>query len=451
MTLDSAYLRGRLADLIAEHDVPGAALGVLHDGRIVDVAAGVLNKATGVRATPDSLFQIGSISKIWTTTLLMQLVDEGKLDLDVPVAEVLPGFAVADPALTKAVTTRHLLNHTSGIDGDVFTDTGRGDDCVETYVAQMAGVARNHPIGATFSYCNSGFVLAGRIVEHLTGMSWDAALRERLVEPLGLTHTVTLPEEALRYRAALGHVGATDPQPAPASMLPRSMGPAGLISARVHDVLSFARMHLSDGRAADGEQVLSPDSAAAMTRHEVDLPNPHLDHSWGLGWHRAEWDGQQVFGHNGATIGQLAFLQVLPSRGLAVSILTNGGRADNLVAELYGEIFAELGGITVPPRVSPPEQPVSVDFTPHLGTYRRNGVTTEAVERDGKLVLKVEITGPLASTQPSHELELVPLADGRFAAQQPRAVSWSPVRFYTLDDGTEYVHVGHRASPKVNN
>ncbi len=99
----------------------------------------------------------------------MQLVDEGLLDLDAPVAEVLPGFRVADPDVTRSVTTRHLLTHTSGIDGDVFTDTGRGDDCLERYVAGMAEVAQNHPLGATWSYCNSGYILAGRIVEHLTG------------------------------------------------------------------------------------------------------------------------------------------------------------------------------------------------------------------------------------------------------------------------------------------
>ena len=101
---------------------------------------------------------------------------------------------------------RHLLTHTSGIDGDVFTDTGRGDDCLEKYVALLAEAAQNHPLGATWSYCNSGFSLAGRVIEKLTEGTWDAAIKERLVGPLGLTHTGTLPEEALLHRAAVGHV-----------------------------------------------------------------------------------------------------------------------------------------------------------------------------------------------------------------------------------------------------
>ena len=77
---------------------------------------------------------------------------------------------------------RHLLTHTSGIDGDVFTDTGRGDDCLERYVALLANVAQNHPLGATWSYCNSGYSLLGRIIEKVTGSTWDAAMRERLFD-----------------------------------------------------------------------------------------------------------------------------------------------------------------------------------------------------------------------------------------------------------------------------
>ena len=214
------------------HRVPGATLGILRDGEISAVGAGVLSTATGVDVTADSVFQIGSITKVWTATLVMQLVDEGALELDQPVVELLPGFRVADSEVTRTVTMRHLLTHTSGIDGDVFTDTGRGDDCLERYVTGLAEVEQNHPLGATWSYCNSGYVLAGRIVEHLTGSTWDAALRERLVEPLGLTATVTLPEDALLHRTAVGHVGEPEDDPVPAStwMLPRSAGPAGLIS-----------------------------------------------------------------------------------------------------------------------------------------------------------------------------------------------------------------------------
>ena len=183
------------------------------DGEITATGAGALGKATGVEVTADSLFQIGSITKVWTATLVMQLADDRLLRLDAPVAEQLPGFAVADPEVTRSVTPRHLLTHTSGIDGDVFNDTGRGDDCLERYVAELSSVEQIHPLGATWSYCNSGFGVLGRLVEHLTGTTWDRALRDRLIEPLGLTHTVTLPEEVLLHRVAVGHVGDPDEDP----------------------------------------------------------------------------------------------------------------------------------------------------------------------------------------------------------------------------------------------
>ena len=131
------WLEQNLARVLAEHEVPGAAAAVYANGDVVDHAAGILNKATGVDASTDSLFQIGSITKVWTTTLVMQLVDEGKLDLDTPIRTYLPDFQLADQRAAATVTMRQLLSHTAGFEGDIFTDTGRGDDCVEKFVATL--------------------------------------------------------------------------------------------------------------------------------------------------------------------------------------------------------------------------------------------------------------------------------------------------------------------------
>jgi len=452
---DAASWRERLVELLARHRVPGASLGILHDGEITTIGAGVLGKATGVEVTPESLFQIGSITKVWTATLVMQLVDEGVLDLDAPVAGVLPGFRVADPDVSETVTTRHLLTHTSGIDGDVFTDTGRGDECLARYVAAMAGIAQNHPLGATWSYCNAGYVLAGRIVEQLTQTTWDRALRKRLIEPLGLGGTVTLPEEALLHRTAVGHVGepGDDPVPATTWVLPRSMGPAGLITARVGDLLAFARMHLSDGVAADGTRVLSAESTRLMAEKHAELPDSHtLGDSWGLGWIRYAWDGERLIGHDGNTIGQSAFLSLLPSRGFAVSLLTNGGATRDLYHELYGEIFRETVGLEKPAPLEPLASPPDVDLEPYVGRYERAALTTEVfVGDDGGLRLRATVTGPLAEVMPEpvHELALIPVEPGLFVLREPKAKTWTAVRFYVLSDGMRYVHYGARASPLV--
>ena len=254
------WLQERLPALLAEYKVPGAAVAVSAGGQVVDVAAGVLSTATGVAATVDSVFQVGSITKVWTTTLLMQLVDEDKLDLDAPVRRYIPEFALADEGAAAAITVGQLMCHTAGFEGDLFTDTGRGDDCVEKYVLSIADTTQLFPPGEMFSYNNAGFCVLGRIVEVLRGKPFDACMREHLFTPLGLTHAANGADEAILFRAAIGHIQPTpdvDPVPAPVYSLVRSNAPAGAaLAMRPRDLLAFAQMHIDGGKAADGTAVL---------------------------------------------------------------------------------------------------------------------------------------------------------------------------------------------------
>ncbi|HEY0496985.1 MAG TPA: serine hydrolase domain-containing protein, partial [Kutzneria sp.] len=441
--------------LAVKHHVPGAALGILRGDDLVSVSAGVLNKATGVPVTDDSVFQIGSITKTWTATLAMQLVDEGLLDLDAPVVDVLPQLRLSDSDTNKRVTLRHLLTHTSGVDGDVFTDTGRGDDCVANYVDRLDEAAQVHPLGATFSYCNSGFVLAGRMIEELTGQTWDAALRERLIDPLGLTHTVTLPEESILLSAAIGHEAPAGQEPEPVStfLLPRSVGPAGLITASTADVLAFAKLHLNRGRTPGGDRLLSEASVAVMTERHADVPNKYVfGDSWGLGWTRFDWDGHLVIGHDGGTRGQMAFLRIVPELDLAVTLLTNGGNAMDLYQELFRELFAELAGISLPPAVEPPAQPVEVDATAYLGTYERAGSRIEIFAGDHGLRVRSTVTGSMTDIVPDPvtEHDLIPVTDTLFVARGEGKQWWTPVVFFSLPTGEPYVQVSVRTYPKVD-
>ena len=284
--MEPRHLEQRLRDLCAAHDVPGASVAVLVDGEVVTAATGVLNRDTGVEATTDSLFQIGSITKPYTASLVMRFVERGELDLDVPVATYLPEFRVADPTATRTVTLRHLLSHSSGIDGDHFLDTGRGDDVLERYVASCSALAQQFPVGATMSYCNAGFGITGRVLEKVSGRVWDQVLREELLEPLGLEHTMTLPEEVLRFRAACGHVGEPGSlRLTPQWGIPRSSGPAGLINATAEDTVAFARVFLDRGRAPDGTAWLAEPTVAAMLEPQVAVPDPYtLGAHWGVGW-----------------------------------------------------------------------------------------------------------------------------------------------------------------------
>ena len=267
--LDLAHWQARLDALRAEHHVPAASLAVLVDGTVHELASGVLHRGTGVEATTDSVFQMGSIAKVYTATLIMRLVESGQLDLDAPVVDVLPEFSVADPEATRAITTRQLLSHTSGLTCDFTYDSGRGDDCLAKYVEAAKDVALDCPPGTAISYSSVGYNVLGRIVEVVTGKVWDEALKDLLLTPLGVTHTMTLPEEALRFRAAMGHLGEAgqDPDPAPSwDLMPRSAGPYGRVIATAGDVARLARMHLNGGVAQDGTRVLSEETVALMQR-----------------------------------------------------------------------------------------------------------------------------------------------------------------------------------------
>ena len=456
MTLDTKHWQERLALLADKHGVPGASLAIKQGDDVAEAAYGVLNQRTGVEVTPDSLFQIGSITKVWTATMVMQLVDEGVIDLDVPVVTYLPGFKVADPEVTRTVTTRHLLAHTSGIDGDMFLDTGRGDDCVEKYVAACADLGQNHPLGATMSYCNSGYVVLGRLIEVLRDKSWDEVLRERMFGPLGLTTAGTLPEEALLHRAAVGHIKPPghELQVAPVWGIFRSCGPAGLIHATPREALALADLHLADGVAPDGTRLLSADSAKAMREAQVEVPDTYtLGSHWGLGWILMTWDGRPVYGHDGGTIGQSAFMRIVPDAGLSLCLLTNGGHTQDLFRDLFGEILAEVANLQMPTRLEPPQTLPTVELAAHAGVYRRESVELTVTAKDDRLQLAVKTFGPLAEALGDEEeplLDVLPVAEDLFVAKQPDDPSWTPVVFFRLDDGSRYVHFGARATPKVD-
>ncbi|WP_329070392.1 serine hydrolase domain-containing protein [Amycolatopsis sp. NBC_01480] len=448
----------RLDDLRVAHHVPGASLAVLADGEIHELASGLLHRGTGVEATTDSVFQVGSVTKIHTATLVMRLVDTGELDLDARVVDVLPGFETADPAATGRITVRQLLSHTSGLTCDFTHDTGRGDDCLARYVEAAAGVALDCPPGTAISYSSVGYNVLGRIVEVLTGKTWDEAVRDLLCAPLGLTHTVTLPEDVLAFRASMGHLGEPGewPDPAPSwNPLPRSSAPyGGQLCATAADLVRLARLHLDGGVAPDGTRLLSASTVAAMQQRETHTPDHWTVSSdgWGLGWTLYDWGGIGGFGHDGATIGHYAYLRVVPAAGVVVALLTNGGDARHLYESLVGELLSTLAGVELPPPFAPPTVPSTVDIGAIAGRYRREGVAITVEGRAGVPWLRYEFVDGMAGLAPAIEAELVPVSDTVFAARVagPFSGDWMPVVFATLSTGTPCVYIGLRAAPRVS-
>ncbi|MEO3796927.1 serine hydrolase domain-containing protein [Nonomuraea sp. B10E15] len=453
---DGDRWQARLDELRDAHHVPGASLAVLTGGNIHELASGVLHRGTGVEVTTDSVFLAGSLAKAYTATLVMRLVDSGALDLDAPVVSVLPEFATPDPRATKTITIRQLLSHTGGVTNDFNYDSGRGDDCLAKYVQAARQVALDCPPGTAISYGGLGYVVLGRVIEVLTGKTWDQALKDLLFTPLGLEHSLTLPEEALRFRVAMGHQGAPgqDPEPAPHwDVMPRSAGPYGRVIVSAGDVARFAKMHLDGGLAADGTRVLSADTVAAMQRREVDSPDKWSMSAdgWGLGWTLHDWNGIPGYGHDGSAVTQHSYLRVIPHAGVAVVLLANGGDVSRLYVDLVADLLDELAGVRMPPPFAPAATPPKVDMTELVGAYRREGVlTTITQEDDGAARIRYEFVDGMKGFSTPLEANLTPVSQTVFAASGgPFGEAYIPVVFSTLTNGTPCVYVSMRCTPKI--
>jgi CubicO group peptidase (beta-lactamase class C family) len=399
-----------LANLVGPGGVPGAALGVSWRGERWVATAGVANLRSGLPVTDDTVFQLGSISKVYTATLVALLAETERGLFDRPVSEVL---AEAD-WIGPDVTVRHLLTHTSGLGGDHFADTGRDGGCLERYVAGLRDLPRDvpGPPGRRYSYCNSGFAVLGRLVEVMAGKVFDQALRDILLEPLGAATTGVLPEEVILWPVAVGHNRRspdTAMVPDKTWGFPRSCGPLGGVCAAARDVLALAELHLGVGDGALGVR-LEASSLAEMRRRHVELPAHSRPDARGLGWGIYDWSGAELVGHDGETLGQIAKLRLLPDEQLAIAVLTNGipdgGRAAHA---LESAVLRDWG--VVPPELPAPTPPEPFDPSPFEGCYANlEGTVMVSGSPSGLRLVSLQE----ASGLPRHEevTELRPVGEG---------------------------------------
>ena len=368
--------------VIKEKGIPGVAVGILHKGETVTAGFGVTNVNHPLPVTDDTLFQIGSITKTFTVTAIMRLVEMGKLDLGVTVRTYLPDFKVSDEMVASQATVHHLLTHMGGWEGDFFDDTGAGDDALAKYVTNMAKLEQLAPLGTVFSYCNSGFSLAGYIIEMVTGKRYQVALKELVLDPVGLKNSYVEPSDVMIHRFAVGHTvtgeGARVARPWP---LARSACPAGGITCDVQDLLRYARFHLGDGRTEDETKLLSPESIAQMQSPQVTIWG---DEGMGLSWFIIEIEGKRLLEHGGGTNGQVSQLVVIPEHDFAIAILTNADRGGLVIQEIARWALKQQLGFEVPdPK---PIESSEEELASYVGRYSRPFAEIELGMLGGKLV-----------------------------------------------------------------
>ena len=311
-------------DAMERYRVPGVAIGMIRADDVDVTAFGVTSVEHPLPVDGDTLFQIASVTKTMTATVIMRLIERGALDLDAPVRRYIPAFRLRDAAAQERATVRHLVTHTGGWLGDCFADFGNGDDALERYVAAMAELEQITPLGEIWHYSNSSFALLGRLIEVVTGKTYEAATRELLFVPLGMTRSCFSAGEAITHRVAVGHV-IVDEKPTVARpwAFPRAATPVGGIVSTANDLMRYARFHLGDGRAPDGARLLSRESLDLM---RTPLADADLDRKVGVSWFIRSVGGVRLQYHGGVAIGQQGVLMLAPDRGEAITVQTNSAR-----------------------------------------------------------------------------------------------------------------------------
>jgi CubicO group peptidase (beta-lactamase class C family) len=384
-------LREVVQELVAQTGIPGAVVGVFEDGKIEAVGAGIANLNSGVEMTPETLFLTGSITKVWTTTLLMSFVEQGLIDLDAPVKRYLPDLELGEPGAADALIVRHLVTHASGIDAqNLIADVGDGDEAIANYIELLRTKGQLYEPGEYFSYCNTGFVIAGRIMEVVTGEGWSTLMRERLFAPLGLERSMFTANEAILHRMAIGHSpGANGYEPTKLFMMPACIAPAGTtLITSVHDTLRLMQIHMPT--VASDPPFLGEETVARMASHVIDYPVPGAG-SCGLSWLRKQHGDRIVLTHGGGSYGGVAMVGVVPDMGAAYIAFANGGGGSmGFHTQLAKAILEERFGL--PPREEPDRSGPALPQSRYPGRYVCWGAEITITEDGDGLAVQSRIT-----------------------------------------------------------
>ncbi|HYN94968.1 MAG TPA: serine hydrolase domain-containing protein [Pilimelia sp.] len=422
---EMTHISERVVAFCEATKVPGMLVGVYRAGEQACVAHGVANTATAAPMRADTGFLFGSVTKIMTTTLVMQQVERGFLDLDAPVVRYLPEFRLTTPGAAERIRVRHLVTHTSGIDADLFFPDAAGPDALKTYVERLGRECGSlFEPGEYVSYSNGGMIVAGRLLEVVTGRPYHDLLERDVFAAAGMVDACTSAERAILRSTAVGHfpdpaTGA--PRPTGMFMLPSTWGPAGATAiGTVDDLLAFGRVQLAGGLAPSGARVLAAESVARMRTVTHDMGTPDTS-PVGLGWLVRSVGGTTVLTMSGASPGGVAVLVVIPEHDLVFAAYGNDARALELQDELLLWLAGRSGAAATPAHL-----PATADLQPYVGTYRSNQLRVDVRAVDGELAEQVTyepadedqervFTGFVGGRFTAPPLRYVPLGKGLFA------------------------------------
>jgi CubicO group peptidase (beta-lactamase class C family) len=372
--------------------IPGAAAGVWADGREIFACHGVTSTENPLPVDQDTLFVLGSVTKTFTATTLMRLVAEGKVELEAPVRRYVPELELADEQAAAQVTVLNLLNHTSGLGWAILADTGEGDDALAANVAKLAGLELVAPPGTGAFYSQDGYNLAGRVVEKVTGLTYERAVASLVLEPLGLSHSFFALGDVITRRFSVGHNKGEDGTLSIARLWKhfRSNNPGAGLASSVSDLIRWARFHLGDGRAGQGERILPAEMLHRMKEPTVELRGSSLGDAIGICWFLRDIGGVRTVGHGGSANGQFAELLTVPERDFAVVALSNAGPNGipfNQAAVRWA-LSTYLGVVDKDPEPLPYDQALAREVA---GAYEIDAMTLTITDDGSGLTLEVLI------------------------------------------------------------
>jgi CubicO group peptidase (beta-lactamase class C family) len=343
---------------------------------------------------PDTRVPMCSMTKPYTATLVLALVESGRLELDAPVRRYLPDFRVADADASARVTVRHLLHHTAGWVGEVEGQDSphpsdgldRGDGAVAAQVARMAGYRQITPPGRQWSYCNSAYVVAGRLAEVACGDSFENLVARSILQPLAMSHSTLFPEIAIVHPLAVGHaVGPDGFEVVRWPWVPeRRLAPAGGLISTVVDQLRSLRWWLGDEQDGVERGPLSAATRQRMVRETV--PAGSGCDAMGLGWMLDDLDGALVAHHGGTGWGIQTLSLFVPDADVALVVLANGRGGMRLASAVREYVLGSCAGLRDPARA--PIEVAPERLAEYAGAYRRLGV-----DRDELLEVRVSGAG----------------------------------------------------------
>lgn len=399
-----------VGEQLAAWEVPGCAVAAVRSGR-VELAAGwgLRDREAGLPVTQDTLFAIGSVTKAFTATTVGALVDEGLLEWDRPLRDYVPGVRLHDPYASDRLTIVDLLSHRSGLPRHDLTWLGQPDRSRAEIVRSLRFLPLSRDLRQEFQYCNLGYLVAGHVVEALSGVPWEDFVRGRLLGPLGMRRTNLSAGEMLAdadhsaaYTRKDGVIAGVPQRPLPA------MAPAGAINSSAADMARWLLAQLAEGQL-DSVTVMSAATAKRQLTPHMLVPDsgemPGLTlHAYGLGWVIGRYREHKIAMHDGGIDGFTTHCALLPDDGIGVVVLTNTSAslmhavvACRVVDELLGAEPLDVFGFLKPRfdaamagareakaarRVvpgAPPARPLSA----YAGQYEHPGYGTLAIALGG--------------------------------------------------------------------